>query len=95
MLELRNAHHYQGVSQGAANPSIAIGDVVIIHDENQPRGLWRMGRVNGLMKGKDGKVRGASVKTKSKDSKQIIPRHPVQRLYPLETRIEIDGSREG
>ena len=87
LLELRNAHRYHGTSQGAANPSIAIGDVVIIHDENQPRGLWRMGRVDSLMRGKDGKVRAASVKTQAKDGKRIILRRPVQRLYPLETQI--------
>ena len=87
LLELRNAHRYHGSSQRTADSPIAVGDIVIIHDENQPRGLWRMGRVDSLMRGKDGKVRAASVKTRAKDGKPIILRRPVQRLYPLETPI--------
>lgn len=38
LLELRDAH---GNGQGASTQApIAIGDLVLIHDESQPRGFW-------------------------------------------------------
>ena len=63
---------------------ITIGDVVIIYDEKQPRHLWRMGKVNRLIKGGDGFVRGAEIKTGKTGA---IIRRPVNKLYPLVTRI--------
>ena len=42
-----------------------INDVVVIHEDNKKRPLWKLGRVVDLIKGKDGVVRGAKVKTDS------------------------------
>ena len=45
-----------------SNPkSIAVGDIVLVHDENQSRLFWKMGKVEIIMEGSDGAVRGASV----------------------------------
>ena len=38
LIELRNAHRHQ--SQNYTSTAIYIGDVVIVHEENQPRGKW-------------------------------------------------------
>ena len=46
---------------------ISVGDIVIIHEENCPRGLWKLGRVEELLKGNDGHVRGAVVRVVSKE----------------------------
>ena len=43
--------------------NIAIGDIVIIKEDNQPRGLWSMGRVFATEPDKEGLVRSVSVKT--------------------------------
>ena len=59
------------------------GDVVVIHEDNKKRALWKLGRVVDLIKGKDGVVRGARVKTDSRYSGGIIER-PLQKLFPLE-----------
>ena len=37
-------------------------DVVLIKDVNKPRMTWRKGRVEMLIKAKDGLVRGAEIK---------------------------------
>ena len=70
LLELRNSHRKQGIpSQGS---SVATGDVIVIHDEHQPRGLWKLGVVTKLMTGKDDKVRAVCVKTRGIGSILIL-----------------------
>ena len=91
LLELREAHRYLKPPKGSADP-ISVGDVVIIHDETLPRGLWKLGRVEDLIKGVDENVRGALVKTHS-GGRSILLRRPVQRLYPLEIRAAV-GNRD-
>ena len=55
-------------------------DVVIVHDEKEPRHLWRIGRIVKLLDSEDGEVRGAEVKLGKSNS---IIRRPVNKLYPL------------
>lgn len=74
---------------------IQVGDIVIVHDDQQLRGLWKLGRVRELLRGVDGNVRGAFVRVQSGGGHTTIKR-PVQRLYPLEVREEIrDGQDQG
>ena len=71
-----------------------IGDVVVIHEDNKKRTLWKLGRVVDLIKGKDGVVRGAKIKTDSTYSGGVIER-PLQKLFPLEMgRGENDNEAE-
>ena len=56
-----------------------IGDVVIVHDEDQPRNRWKLAIVTRLITGKDNIIRGAVLKT----GKGTIER-AVQHLHPLE-----------
>ena len=42
---------------------VAVGDVVIVHEDGLHRGLWKLGGVESLIKGKDGLVRGVVVKS--------------------------------
>ena len=76
LLELREAHRHYQLSHNVTEP-IAVGDVVIVHDD-QPRGQWRLAIVQELMRGIDGEVRSASVKTQSKkgrtDFKKTYPK---------------------
>ena len=67
-------------------PFIATGDVVVVHDENLPRGLWKLGRVEEVIAGRDGSVRGAAVRLVSRNRQQTLIRRPIQLLYPLEIR---------
>jgi len=85
--ELRELHSYAAKKQEKPT-TISVGDIVVIHDEQLPRGLWKLGKVESLMKGHDGQVRGVTLKTTSKDGQRISLNRPVQRLYPLEVCTE-------
>ena len=45
--------------------NLKIGDVVLVVDNNSPRGRWLLGRVIKTFPGRDGKVRAAEIKTKN------------------------------
>ena len=59
-------------------------------------GFWSVGRIEGLVLGKDNVARGAKVKVVSKGRTSFINR-PVQKLYPLEldTRVSIQKRIDG
>ena len=63
---------------------MSTGDIVIVHDDNQPRGKWRVGKIENHITGSDGCVRGAVVRVQTKGGKSTTLRRPVHRLYPLE-----------
>ena len=92
LLELRDSHRQFQTSKGNHN-TIRAGDIVIVHDANRPRGLWKLGRVYELIPGVDGNVRGAFVRVQSGGGHSTIKR-PVQRLYPLEVRAKVIDSQE-
>ena len=61
---------------------------MIIHEENRPKGLWKLGRVEELLKRNDDHVRGAVVRVvASKETSFTVLQRPVQRLYPVEFRV--------
>ena len=39
--------------------------VVTVYDDGHPRGLWRLGKVESLVRGADGVVHGVSVRVMS------------------------------
>ena len=61
------------------SPSLKSGDLVLIMDENSPRGSWPLGLVIDTSIGRDGLVRSVKVKTKST---QLV--RPVTKLVLLE-----------
>ena len=79
LLELRESHH------GHVNPSqVSVGDVVIVHSDNQPIGFWRLGRVKEVLVGRDEKIRGAVLWVAGKGRRAKLLQRPIQLLYPLE-----------
>ena len=87
LIELRNAHRYP--NQNDTIRTVSVGDVVVVHEEDQPRGKWRVGKILDLIVGSDGCTRGALVQVRSKGGKCTKLRRPVQRLYPLEIQCEV------
>ena len=71
-------------------PIINIGDVVLIEVEGAKRNKWRLGRIEEIVTGKDGVIRGANVKT----SKGKLSR-PLQKLYPLEVHEDLQSTENG
>ena len=82
LLELREVHRDRKSVQ-LNKELIKVNDIVIVHDENRSRSLWRLGRVMHLVCGNDGKVRGAKVKVAER-GKPTMLRRPIQKLYPIE-----------
>ena len=78
-----NLREYQKLrSLNNNSPYIKVNDVVLIHDDNAPRHLWRIGRVIELIKSKsDNEVRGASVKVPR--TGRTVQR-PTNKLIPIE-----------
>ena len=56
-------------------------------NEKHPRAFWKFGRVENLIKGQDGNVRGAGIRVHSNTGSRILKR-PSQMLYPLEIGCE-------
>ena len=76
LLELRESHRHPGQT----------GDIVIVHDEAHPRGLWKLGKDEKLITGADGHTRGAAVRVLSSGQHLSVLKRPIQRLYPLEVQ---------
>lgn len=62
-------------------PNIKVGQMVIVRDENTAPGRWPLGSIAEVHKGKDGKVRVATVKVAKQ--KGLLKR-PIHKLCPLE-----------
>lgn len=90
LSELREVHsniaRKQPTSDGHSR--IAIGDIVIVRDDQLPRGLWKLGRVQEVMEGRDGLIRGAVVRVACRDKQHLYLRRPIQLLYPLEVHSQ-------
>ncbi len=77
LRERRNVHN---------NPRVrskrfpCIGEIVLIHGENLPRGSWQLGKITDVHEISDGKIRHVSLTT---SEGRIISR-PINKIYPLE-----------
>lgn len=81
-LPLLREQHCRRVSRRRFSEAIQVGDIVLIHDEDRPRLLWKLGRILELHRGQDRQVRSASVKTPLG-----ITRRAISHLYPLEVPV--------
>ena len=81
--ELRESHRYSA-KKAPAHSSVSKGDVVIVHDDTLPRGLWKLGRIQEVLNGRDGHPRAALVRVATRDRQHVLLRRPLQLLYPLE-----------
>uniref|UniRef100_A0A915CVK8 DUF5641 domain-containing protein n=1 Tax=Ditylenchus dipsaci TaxID=166011 RepID=A0A915CVK8_9BILA len=53
LTELREIH--RRVKRASNHASPAVGEVVLIEEEEAPRGMWRIGRITSLIQGSDGR----------------------------------------
>ena len=68
------------------NGPIAVGDMVILRNDNTRRMFWKLAKVGELLPSSDGVVRSAKVKVNGEGGKPITLRRPIQHLIPLEVR---------
>ena len=66
LLELRDSHRYTS-GNSSADQSVSVGDIVVVHSDDKPRGFWKLARVKDLITGYDGQVRGAVLKVHGKN----------------------------
>ena len=82
MADLRTREGAKGRAEGRF--TVSAGDVVTVHEDGLPRGLWRLGKIESVIPGGDGEIRAAVVKVKSKRGRTTLLKRPVQKLFPLE-----------
>jgi len=81
---LRERHNLQ--HHGKTN-ALKIGDVMLIKGDERNKGHWKLGIVKELIKGRDGIVRGAKLRTGN-----AILERAVQHLYPM--KLQCDDALE-
>ena len=59
-----------------------IDDVVLVHDDNQKRHNWVLGRIVGVEVGSDGQIRAARVASAKSGN---LLRRPISKLFPVMT----------
>ena len=70
-------------------PNYAVGEMVLVQEEDSKRGKWPLGRITKVMPGKDGVVRTIEVKTKTGTYKR-----PAVKIFKLEDNGD-DDIKEG
>ena len=60
LVNLRESH--KTVTAKGEHPTIQISDVVVMEEGHMPRSSWRLGKVEGLIKGHGNQVRGAHMR---------------------------------
>ena len=66
-------------------PNYAVGEMVLVQEEDSKRGKWPLGRITKVMPGKDGVVRTIEVKTKTGTYKR-----PAVKIFKLEDNGDDD-----
>ena len=65
LLELRDAYRRRNI--GGTSAPVKIGDIILVHDQDHPRGFWKVMQVEELITWRDGLVHGAVLRLPSKN----------------------------
>ena len=65
---------------------------MFVHEDNVKRSNWKLAKVEELIVGKDGQVRGARLKVITK-GKPVFMNRAVQKLFPLEVSCVTGGTQ--
>ena len=83
--ELRQQHIYRSSNGTSASKFPSLGDVVLIKSDTPlPRHKWRLGKVEQLIRGRDGNVRGVKLVVSSNEGSRTVCHRPLQKIIPLE-----------
>lgn len=85
LIELRDSHRHS--AKDTVPTPVAVGDIVVVDDEDLPRGFWKLVRVESIVTKADGMVRGTTISVMSKGERSSMLRRPIQGLYPLQIRV--------
>ena len=74
LTSLREFHR----TTGRNDQNVNVGDVVLVHDDT-PRLHWKLAVIKEVVKGKDGLIRSAVIRTTNG-----VTNRPITKLYPME-----------
>ena len=81
LLQLRERYH---AADNTGIPRAPIlREVVLVHDENHPRTLWKLGGVTSVITGDNGQIQGAVLEDTTNGRPLTLCRS-ISCLYPLE-----------
>ena len=89
LVDLRE--HHRGNKEGK-HDKVSVGELVLVHEDNVKRSNWKLAKVEELIVGKDGQVRGARLKVITK-GKPVFMNRAVQKLFPLEVSCVTGGTQ--
>ena len=85
LLVLQETHSYSSHKNHSPACSLKVGDLVLMKENIIPCLSWKMCVVDQLVTGHDGAVRGAIIRTKSKNTKEnTFIKRPLQLIVSLE-----------
>ncbi|XP_066930927.1 uncharacterized protein [Clytia hemisphaerica] len=72
-------------STNRINVKLVVGDIVLVKDDTHlPRSRWPIAKVEELVSGKDGNIRGAKLSTVTKNGKRGSIHRPLAKIIPFE-----------
>jgi hypothetical protein len=77
------------LNQTGKTSEIKIGEIVLIKGEEKDRGQWNIGVIQEFVKGRDGVIRGAKLKTVNG-----VCERPLQLLYPMELCVSKNSDKK-
>jgi hypothetical protein len=77
------------LNQTGKTSEIKIGEIVLIKGEEKDRGQWKIGVIQEFVKGRDGVIRGAKLKTVNG-----VRERPLQLLYPMELCVSKNADKK-
>ena len=81
LLQLWDTHRQWNLSK--TKVVLEVGDIVLVHDQDNPRGFWKLTRVQSLITGRDGIVHGATLRVGSNCNWSILWRSIMIRQQSL------------
>ena len=69
-------------------------DIVIVHEDDLPRAMWKLGLVEKLLTGSDGETRAAELRVAARGRESTSLTRPVQKLYPMELNTSASELRD-
>ena len=84
LTSLRENHQYEHKSRESTGSRIALGDVVVIKDDQTKRAFWKPGIVEEVYRGAGDHVRAAKVRVGHSERRSQVIRRSIKHLYPIE-----------
>jgi hypothetical protein len=88
LTELRESHRYL-LQKSHGTPQVSVGarDVVIVHEERVIRSFQKIGRIQDLIIGRDGKTRGTTIRITDKNCRFTSLNWPLHATTALNSLV--------